>query len=218
MGSGGFPGGAARSRKAAAGARQRSPYQRQRPPVATGSVNLTETSLVPTVGKARSRYRDSPTASSQLLRDGRDLPSRSAARPRPRFRSVEGTGPGSLRHVPECADVTGCRCGSSHRRRVTAAIDGAVRSSRTTFSKACHRWPPCCETTKIGAATRPKCRPKSEDEISDLVDHQIRNYLPDVIVNREVQIRRLKPSRIGQRSDLLVQALAAGSTGRPPES
>ncbi|MFY1683613.1 NACHT domain-containing protein [Micromonospora sp. WMMD730] len=63
-------------------------------------------------------------------------------------------------------------------------------------------------------ATPPMCRPKSEDEISDLVDHQIRTYLPGVIVNREVQIRRLKPTGIGQRSDLLVQAQATGDTSR----
>lgn len=63
-------------------------------------------------------------------------------------------------------------------------------------------------------ATPPKCRPKSEDEISDLIDHQIRTFLPGVIVNREVQIRRLKPTGIGQRSDLLVQTRAAGSTDR----
>ncbi|MEU5551832.1 hypothetical protein ABZ738_18865 [Micromonospora sp. NPDC047793] len=63
-------------------------------------------------------------------------------------------------------------------------------------------------------ATPPMCRPKSEDEFSDLVDHQIRAYLPGVIVNREVQTRRLQSTGIGQRSDLLVQAQATGDTSR----
>ncbi|MFI6073627.1 NACHT domain-containing protein [Actinoplanes sp. NPDC051343] len=58
------------------------------------------------------------------------------------------------------------------------------------------------------------CRPKSEDEVSDFLDHQIRAYLPGVMVNREVQVKRLRPSGIGERSDLLVQVPATGSGER----
>ena len=53
-----------------------------------------------------------------------------------------------------------------------------------------------------------RCRPKTEDEISDFLQDKIRQHAPGIIVNREVQVTRLMTSGIGQRTDLLVQAQA----------
>ncbi|GJM36843.1 MAG: hypothetical protein DHS20C19_02100 [Acidimicrobiales bacterium] len=52
-------------------------------------------------------------------------------------------------------------------------------------------------------------RPKSEDEISDYLRNELSRDLESVgaIINREVQIRRNKPSGIGERTDLLVDAV-----------
>ncbi len=61
-------------------------------------------------------------------------------------------------------------------------------------------------------------RPKSEDEISDYLANELSRVLTarGAIVNREVQIRRKRPSGIGERTDLLVDAapLSGPDTGR----
>ena len=61
-------------------------------------------------------------------------------------------------------------------------------------------------------------RPKSEDEISDYLANALDRVLTvrGAIVNREVQIRRNRPSGIGERTDLLVDAAPVGGphTGR----
>ncbi|MPV36724.1 NACHT domain-containing protein [Georgenia subflava] len=61
-------------------------------------------------------------------------------------------------------------------------------------------------------------RPKSEDEISDYLANELHRILiaRGVIVNREVQVRRNRPSGIGERTDLLVDAAPVGgpATGR----
>ncbi len=58
-------------------------------------------------------------------------------------------------------------------------------------------------------------RPKSEDEISDYLANELRRVLAvrGAIVNREVQIRRKQPSGIGERIDLLVDAVPVGEPG-----
>ena len=55
-------------------------------------------------------------------------------------------------------------------------------------------------------------RPKSEDEISDYLANELNRVLTvrGAIVNREVQIRRNRPSGIGERTDLLVDAAPVG--------
>ena len=57
-------------------------------------------------------------------------------------------------------------------------------------------------------------RPKSEDEISDYIANELDQELTarGVIVNREVQLRRNRPSGIGERSDLLIDAAPVGKT------
>lgn len=61
-------------------------------------------------------------------------------------------------------------------------------------------------------------RPKSEDEISDYLANVLSRALSvsGLIVNREVQVRRNRPSGIGERTDLLVDAapLVGPETGR----
>ena len=61
-------------------------------------------------------------------------------------------------------------------------------------------------------------RPKSEDEVSDYLANELKRVLAlrGAIVNREVQVRRNRPSGIGERTDLLVEAAPAGrpDTGR----
>jgi len=54
-------------------------------------------------------------------------------------------------------------------------------------------------------------RPKSEDEISDYLANELSRALTTrgAIVNREVQIRRNRPSGIGERADLLIDATPA---------
>jgi hypothetical protein len=59
-----------------------------------------------------------------------------------------------------------------------------------------------------------QCKPKTEDEISDFLQHQISSHLPGAVINREVQVARLRTSGIGQRTDLLIQALTAGDPAR----
>lgn len=51
-------------------------------------------------------------------------------------------------------------------------------------------------------------RPKSEDEISDYLANELSSALTvrGAIVNREVQVRRNRPSGIGERTDLLIDA------------
>ena len=55
-------------------------------------------------------------------------------------------------------------------------------------------------------------RPKSEDEISDYLANELTRLLTTrgAIVNREVQVRRNRPSGIGERTDLLVDAVPVG--------
>lgn len=55
-------------------------------------------------------------------------------------------------------------------------------------------------------------RPKSEDEISDYLANELSRVLTDLgaVVNREVQVRRNRPSGIGERTDLLVEAAPVG--------
>jgi len=57
-------------------------------------------------------------------------------------------------------------------------------------------------------------RPKSEDEVSDYLRNELTRVLTasGVIVNREVQVRRNRPSGIGERTDLLVDAAPVGET------
>ena len=52
-------------------------------------------------------------------------------------------------------------------------------------------------------------RPKTEDEISDYLANELTRTLTGqgLVVNREVQIRRDQPSGIGQRPDILVEAV-----------
>jgi hypothetical protein len=61
-------------------------------------------------------------------------------------------------------------------------------------------------------------RPKSEDEMSDYLANELSRVLTTrgAIVNREVQVRRNRPSGIGERTDLLVDAVPVGGpdTGR----
>ena len=54
-------------------------------------------------------------------------------------------------------------------------------------------------------------RPKLEDEISDYLNNALNQVLAgrSIVVNREVQIRRARPSGIGERTDLLVDALGS---------
>lgn len=55
-------------------------------------------------------------------------------------------------------------------------------------------------------------RPKSEDEVSDYLANELNRVLTvrGAIVNREVQVRRNRPSGIGERTDLLVEAAPVG--------
>lgn len=63
-------------------------------------------------------------------------------------------------------------------------------------------------------------RPKSEDEISDYLASELAQILQvrGVVVNREVQIRRLQQSGIGERTDLLVDAALPGRVDVDPLS
>ena len=58
-------------------------------------------------------------------------------------------------------------------------------------------------------------RPKTEDEISDYLRNRLADLIGGhgVIVNREVQIRRSSSSGIGERTDLLVEAIDPVSPG-----
>lgn len=63
-------------------------------------------------------------------------------------------------------------------------------------------------------------RPKSEDEISDYIANELSRVLTarGAVVNREVQIRRNRPSGIGERPDLLVDAAPASGPDTEPLS
>jgi predicted NACHT family NTPase len=52
------------------------------------------------------------------------------------------------------------------------------------------------------------CRPKDENSLSDFVKAHLQDDLTrlGVIVNREVEVRRVKPNGIGERTDILVNA------------
>jgi hypothetical protein len=62
--------------------------------------------------------------------------------------------------------------------------------------------------------------PKVEDEFSDYLSQKFRDDIGDrgIIINREVQVRRSKPSGIGERTDLRIDASAADPNflGVPP--
>lgn len=49
-------------------------------------------------------------------------------------------------------------------------------------------------------------RPKSEDRLSDFVLQHLRRDLPGAVIDREVQVRNVQESRIGERTDLKVEA------------
>jgi hypothetical protein len=51
--------------------------------------------------------------------------------------------------------------------------------------------------------------PKSEDRLSDFVLHHLRRDLPGSVIDREVQVRNLRESGIGERTDLKVETRAA---------
>lgn len=57
--------------------------------------------------------------------------------------------------------------------------------------------------------------PKQEDEISDFLRFQLHQKLRDrgVIVNREVQVRRIQNAGLPERTDLLVESITDGSDG-----
>jgi len=52
-------------------------------------------------------------------------------------------------------------------------------------------------------------RPKSEGRLSDFVMHHLRRDLPASVIDREVQVRNLRESGIGERTDLKVETRAA---------
>ena len=52
-------------------------------------------------------------------------------------------------------------------------------------------------------------RPKSEDRLSDFVLHHLRRDLPGSVIDREVQVRNLRESGIGERTDLKVETRSA---------
>ncbi|QKS30624.1 MAG: hypothetical protein HT579_17885 [Candidatus Accumulibacter similis] len=51
--------------------------------------------------------------------------------------------------------------------------------------------------------------PKGEDRLSDFVLHHLRRDLPGSVIDREVQVRNLRESGIGERTDLKVETRAA---------
>lgn len=60
----------------------------------------------------------------------------------------------------------------------------------------------------------PPCKPKTEDDISDYIQRDIERSVPEIIVNREVQVMRTRLSGIGRRVDLLVQVPSSADSGR----
>ena len=56
--------------------------------------------------------------------------------------------------------------------------------------------------------------PKTEDEISDYLCNELRKAIAErnIVVNREVQIRRNKPGGVGERTDIHIQATPSGDT------
>jgi hypothetical protein len=52
-------------------------------------------------------------------------------------------------------------------------------------------------------------RPKGEDRLSDFVLHHLRRDLPGSVIDREVQVRNLRESGIGERTDLKVETRTA---------
>ncbi|MFL5357427.1 NACHT domain-containing protein [Archangium sp.] len=59
-------------------------------------------------------------------------------------------------------------------------------------------------------------KPKKENQLSDWIKRHLMQDLSGrrIVVNREVEIRPTEPLRAGQRTDLLVQAIAPGAEGR----
>jgi hypothetical protein len=86
-----------------------------------------------------------------------------------------------------------------------ADLQGATPAATLLWDHALGR----CSPT--GGVT---CRPKSEDEISDFLDLEIARLVPGSVVNREVQVRRLQTSGIGQRTDILIQVPVSTEGGR----
>jgi hypothetical protein len=54
--------------------------------------------------------------------------------------------------------------------------------------------------------------PKSEDRLSDFVKYHLEQDLPAVVIGREVQVRNLRESGIGERTDLRIEAIGQDST------
>ncbi|TFD47151.1 hypothetical protein E3T33_03760 [Cryobacterium sp. TMT1-2-1] len=57
-------------------------------------------------------------------------------------------------------------------------------------------------------------QPKSEDEVSDYLRNRMNDFFASrgAVVNREVQARRIRPSGIGERVDLRIDAFSEGAT------
>lgn len=62
-------------------------------------------------------------------------------------------------------------------------------------------------------------RPKSEDEVSDYLAIELRTLLRErgAIVNREVQVRRVRPSGLAERTDIRVDAITPGANSDSKE-
>jgi len=61
-----------------------------------------------------------------------------------------------------------------------------------------------------------RCRPRSEDDISDHLARRTRDLLPGAVINREVQISRRAPSGLGERVDVLVETPRKDPEPNPP--
>ncbi|MGF0244783.1 NACHT domain-containing protein [Rhodococcus erythropolis] len=62
-------------------------------------------------------------------------------------------------------------------------------------------------------------RPKSEDEVSDFLRNELQTFLRvrGAIINREVQVRRIKKSGMPERTDLRVEAITPAGRSIPGE-
>jgi hypothetical protein len=65
------------------------------------------------------------------------------------------------------------------------------------------------------AGSEPDYTPKEENDLSDWIKHHLVKDLAGrrIVVNREVEIRATEPARKGQRTDLLVEAIARSPEG-----
>jgi hypothetical protein len=90
---------------------------------------------------------------------------------------------------------------------VLDVLDRIQRTLRSATPMATLMWNHGrCHTQ--GGTTGSGCRPKTEDEISDFLKWRIDELLGHSIVNREVQVERRRPTGVGTRIDVLVQARA----------